>query len=216
MFITLEGIEGAGKSTQLPRLRRWLEGLGLSVLVSREPGGSPLGRLIRPLLLDARNQDLAPESELFLYMADRAQHVRRVIMPALAAGQVVLCDRFADSTVAYQGYGRGVDLERLAAMNQLAQAGLAPDLTLLFDLDAAAGLARARARNAQTGLSEAEGRFEALELDFHRRVRRGYLELAGAQAWRFRIVDAAREPDAVFEQARAFIAAALAGTAGPL
>ncbi len=211
MFITLEGIEGAGKSTQLPRLCCWLEGLGLSVLVSREPGGSPLGCQLRPLLLDARNRDLTPESELFLYMADRAQHVRRVIMPALAAGKVVLCDRFADSTVAYQGFGRGVDLEQLAAMNQLAQAGLSPDLTLLFDLEPEVGLARARARNAHTGLGEAEGRFEALELDFHRRVRQGYLELARRQAWRYRIVDAAREPDAVFEQARAFIAAALAG-----
>ena len=211
MFITLEGVEGAGKSTQIPRLRAWLEEMGLTVLVSREPGGSPLGRMIRPLLLDIRNQDLSPEGELFLYMADRAQHVRQVLLPALAADQIILCDRFADSTVAYQGYGRGVDIEQLTAMNKLAQAGLSPDLTLLFDLDVELGLRRARQRNAREGMSESEGRFEAEELDFHRRVRQGYLDLARQYAWRYRIVDAARCPDLVFERACTYIAAALAG-----
>lgn len=205
MFITLEGVEGSGKSSVVGRLQAWLEQLGLSVLVTREPGGSRLGQMIRPILLDARNDDLTAESELFLYMADRAQHVRQVLMPALAAGQVVLCDRFADSTVAYQGYGRGVDLSELAALNKVAQAGLQPDLTLLFDLDVTIGLERARKRNTELGIAQAEGRFEAEAMEFHQRIRGGFLALAEENAWRFRIIDASRSPDEVFEQARAYL-----------
>ena len=205
MFITLEGVEGSGKSSVVGRLQAWLEQLGLSVLVTREPGGSRLGQMIRPILLDARNDDLTAESEFFLYMADRAQHVRQVLMPALAAGQVVLCDRFADSTVAYQGYGRGVDLSELAALNKVAQAGLQPDLTLLFDLDVTIGLERARKRNTELGIAQAEGRFEAEAMEFHQRIRGGFLALAEENAWRFRIIDASRSPDEVFEQARAYL-----------
>lgn len=209
MFITFEGVEGSGKSSVIGRLQAWLEEMGLEVLVTREPGGSRLGQMIRPILLDARNDDLSAESELFLYMADRAQHVRQVLMPALAAGKLVLCDRFADSTTAYQGYGRGVDLSELAALNKVAQAGLQPDLTLLFDLDVKIGLERAIRRNAELGIAEAEGRFEAEALEFHQRIREGFLKLAADNAWRFRVVDASQTPDQVFEQARAHVAKAL-------
>lgn len=209
MFITLEGVEGSGKSSVIGPLQEWLQGLGLEVLVTLEPGGSRLGRMIRPILLDARNDDLSAESELFLYMADRAQHVRQVLMPALASGKIVLCDRFSDSTIAYQGYGRGVDLSELRALNKIAQAGLLPDLTLLFDVDVEIGIERARRRNSEQGIEEAEGRFEAEQLEFHQRVRDGYLMLAEENSWRFRVVDAMQAPGRVLEQARTYVLEAL-------
>ena len=147
MFISFEGTEGSGKSTALDLLCVALDRLGASPLRTREPGGSVLGKSLRTLLLDAR-QEVAPEAELFLYLADRAQHVRQVIRPALAAGRLVLPDRYADSTIVYQGYGRGLPVERLFELNQMAVGGLWPDLTLLFDLDPAVG-PRAKARNAE-------------------------------------------------------------------
>lgn len=205
MFITLEGVEGSGKSSVIGRLQSWLEEIGLSALVTREPGGSKLGQMLRPILLDARNDDLSAESELFLYMADRTQHVRQVLIPALSAGQIVLCDRFSDSTVAYQGYGRGVDLSQLVALNKVAQAGLLPDLTLLFDLDVKVGLERATKRNSEQGLTQTEGRFEAETLEFHQRIRDGYLKLAEENAWRFRIVDASKTPEQVYKQSLDYI-----------
>ena len=165
--------------------------------------------MIRPILLDARNDDLSAESELFLYMADRAQHVRQVLMPALASGKIVLCDRFSDSTIAYQGYGRGVDLSELRALNKIAQAGLLPDLTLLFDVDVEIGIERARRRNCEQGIEEAEGRFEAEQLEFHQRVRDGYLMLAEENSWRFKVVDAMQAPGRVLEQARTYVLEAL-------
>ena len=161
MFVTFEGIEGSGKSTAL----RLLAGL-LS---------------LRPILLDARTRGLSSRAELHLFLADRAQHVAEIIRPALEAGQTVLCDRFSDSTLAYQGYGRGHDVERLRRINAQATGGLAPDLTLLLDLSVSEGLERAGERNRAEGTVVSEGRFDAESLDFHERVRAGYLALAEAE-----------------------------------
>jgi len=199
MFISFEGMEGSGKSTVLERLCAALDKRGASYLRTREPGGSELGKSLRALLLDA-GQQVAPEAELFLYLADRAQHVRQVIRPNLEQGRLVLSDRYADSTIVYQGYGRELPVERLLEFNQLAVGGLWPDLTLLFDLEPRVGLARARARNAACGTEVSEGRFEAEALAFHQRVREGYLVWAGRFPGRFRIIDAGRSPEEVYVQ----------------
>ena len=198
MFITLEGIEGAGKGTVLRVLQAWLEAHGTPCLFTREPGGSALGQQLRALLLDARQQ-VAPEAELFLYLADRAQHVAEVIRPALASGLVVVSDRYADSTIVYQGYGRQLDTAELYHLNSLAVSGLWPDLTILLDVPPAIGLARARKRNAEMGLEIAEGRFEALEMAFHERTRNGYLHWASKHPERFAIVSAEDSPETVAE-----------------
>ena len=200
MFITFEGVEGSGKSTQIALAGDWLAARGRSVVSTRQPGGCALGLELRRILLDARNTTLDPTAELFLYLADRAQHVAEVIRPALADGACVLCDRYHDSTVAYQGFGRGLDVKRLTALGGLATGGLAPDLTVLLDIDPAAGLARARARNSAGGVSEREGRFENLEIAFHSRVRQGFLVLAAREPRRFAVVDAAGQPQEVFER----------------
>lgn len=204
MFITFEGMEGSGKSTALQRLCGDLEARGVSFLRTREPGGSELGKSLRALLLDAR-QEVAPEAELFLYLADRAQHVHQVIRPALAEERLVLSDRYADSTIVYQGYGRGLPVERLFELNRVAVDGLWPDLTIVFDLDPAVGLSRARARNADCGAEITEGRFEAEALAFHERVRNGYLAWAGRFPERFRVIAAARSPEEVYAQVRAVL-----------
>jgi dTMP kinase len=199
-FLTLEGVEGSGKSTQQALLARRLRGAGLVVLEVREPGGTPLGESLRPLLLHAQGAPPAPPAELFLYLAGRAQLAAEVIGPALAGGQVVLCDRFADSTAAYQGHGRGMDLELIARLNRLATAGVWPDLTVLLDLDPAAGLARLAGRAGAGGGAAGPGgldRFEREALAFHRRVRDGYLALARAEPDRFLVVDAAQDPAAI-------------------
>ncbi|MDR2075474.1 MAG: dTMP kinase [Desulfovibrio sp.] len=200
MFITFEGIEGAGKGTAMERTSQWLDRQGRRTRLTREPGGSALGRELRALLLD-REQSIEPEAELFLYLADRAQHVRQIIRPALARGETVLSDRYADSTLVYQGYGRGLDMAALITLQTLASGDLWPDLTFLLDLPPETGLERARARNKALGLERREGRFEAEDLAFHRRIRQGYLALA-AQHPRFRIIDAGRSPEAVFQDIR--------------
>ena len=209
MFVTFEGVEGSGKSTQIGRLTTALEATGRPLLVTRQPGGCELGRTLRAILLSQKSTGLADRAELFLYLADRAQHVAEVIRPALAAGQVVVCDRYVDSTVAYQGYGRGLDVDLLTRLNAVAIDGLMPDLTVLLDLDAAAGLTRALARNDAAGLAQSEGRFEAEHLDFHTRVRQGYLALAAAHPDRFAVVDAAPQPDQVAEAVWRAVAARL-------
>ena len=160
MFVTFEGIEGAGKSTAIDYLSSYLQARGHDPVLTREPGGSALGRRLRALLLDVRTGSIASRAELFLFLADRAQHVAEVIRPALEAGQVVLCDRFTDSTLAYQGYGRGLDTEYLRSLNTAATGGLAPDLTLLLDLPVRCGLERAGQRNRSEGMVIAEGRFD--------------------------------------------------------
>jgi dTMP kinase len=211
MFITFEGIEGSGKSTQIGLLAQALAERGLAATLTREPGGSGLGQTLRAILLSLETRDLNDRAELFLYLADRAQHVATIIRPALDAGGVVVCDRFADSTVAYQGHGRGLPLDLLLGFNQAAVAGTWPDLTILLDLDPATGLTRALARNRETGTSASEGRFEAEALDFHGRVRRGYLALAAAEPGRFVTIDAAGETQAVARQVWAAVAARLPG-----
>ena len=193
LFITLEGPEGAGKSTQLPRLCTWLEGQGRPVVATRNPGGTAIGRQIRQVLLDPANKAMVPMAELMLYAADRAQHVEEVVRPALASGAVVLCDRFGDSTLAYQGYGRGLDLTLLRALNEMASGGLRPDLTLLLDLPSEVGLARVAA-------SRAIDRLEDEAIAFHHRLREGYRALAAEEPDRFVVVDATQDPERVQAQ----------------
>ena len=202
MFITFEGMEGSGKSTAITRIGKWLEGFGREVVYTREPGGSELGCALRGILLDVRNSDIVPAAELFLYLADRAQHVARIVRPALERGAIVLSDRFVDSTIVYQGYGRGLDLPVLETLNAVAVNGAWPDLTLLFDLDAEVGLARAKGRNITEGKVMVEGRFEAESLAFHSRVREGFLDWAAKHPERFATIDAAQEMDLVFDEVK--------------
>lgn len=194
MFVTVEGVEGAGKSTLMGLLAFELEKRKLPFVRTREPGGCGLGAKIRPLLLDVSSR-VDSRAELFLFLADRAQHVAEVIRPALERGEWVLCDRYADSTIAYQGYGRGMDVERLQALNDDATGGLWPDRTLLLDLPVETGLARALARNGREGLSLSEGRFEAEALAFHERIREGFLARAARWPERFRVLDAGLSPE---------------------
>jgi dTMP kinase len=189
LFITFEGIEGSGKTTQLALLAERLRRRGLKVLTTREPGGCPIADAIRRILLDPANHGMAPRAELLLYAAARAQHVAEVILPALAEEQVVLCDRYTDATLAYQGYGRHLDMGLIEHLNEIASEGCRPDLTLLLDMPESAGLERALQRNATQDLVS-EGRFEQETRAFHGRVREGYLELARRQPGRFRIIDA--------------------------
>ncbi|MBI2354926.1 MAG: dTMP kinase [Deltaproteobacteria bacterium] len=183
-FITFEGIEGCGKTTQVRLLGERLEALGYRVVTTREPGGCPISDQIRSILLDAGNRGMQPLTELLLYAAARAQHVAEVIRPALESGCVVLCDRFTDATIAYQSFGRGIGRATIDPLNTLACQDLLPDLTILIDCDAEVGLARARQRiEAATG--PREERFELESLEFHRRVRDGYLSLAEREPGRF-------------------------------
>lgn len=195
-FITLEGGEGAGKSTLLAGLRAHLENRGVSLLLTREPGGSDLGEAVRAIVLDPAQRSLCAESELLLMFASRAQLVRETIAPALDAGRWVLCDRFVDASYAYQGGGRGQPVERIAALEQWACAGLVPDLTLLLDLPVATGRARAAGRGAADRIEvEADGFFE--------RVRETYRTRAANEPQRFRVIDASEPPDAVLRDATA-------------
>ena len=182
MFITLEGGEGVGKTTQQALLALQLRQAGYPCLCTREPGGTALGRALREILL--HGDPLTPLAELFLYAADRAEHVQKCILPALAAGQVVVCDRFTDSTLAYQGYGRGLDLEKIRQLNHLATGGLQPHLTLWLDLPPEVGLAR-------SGLAD---RLEQERLEFHRRVHQGFQTLAAAEPQRIVRIDAEGSP----------------------
>ncbi len=208
-FITLEGIEGSGKTTQLLRLQEHLRTLGHQVAVTREPGGCRISDAIRTLLLHPGNHSIAPHTELLLYSAARAQHVAEFIIPALGQGKIVLCDRFADATTVYQGAGRGLDMAQLETINRFASKGLIPDLTLLLDYPVEDGLPRARARNHRDNL-EAEGRFELEPLDFHQRIRQGYLDLA-AREKRFRVIDAQGDEDAVAKRMITVVDLFLAG-----
>jgi len=205
MFITLEGPEGSGKTTQLTPLASHLTGRGYDCLVTREPGGTPIGAKIRRILLDPDSRGMAPLAELFLYEADRAEHLARRIRPALEDGKVVVCDRFYDATVAYQGYGRGLPLDFLHHLHRVLTAELAPDLTLLLDLPPETGLDRTWDQLQTGGRDAAEVRFEEETLAFHRRVRAGYLELARSEPQRFRIVDAARDAEQVTAEILALV-----------
>lgn len=186
MFITLEGPEGSGKSSQIAMLADFLCAQGYSVVQTREPGGTPIGDQIRACLHDVNNTAMNAVTEVLLYSASRAQHVAELIRPALQAGRVVLCDRFADSTIAYQGYGRGLNLADLHTLTAVATQGLKPHLTILLDIDVARGLAR-----RQSGGDEMN-RLDLEALSFHQRVREGYHILAAAAPERWVVVDAER------------------------
>ncbi len=203
LFITFEGGEGSGKSTQIERLAARLMRRGLDPVVTREPGGTPLGEVARTLLLDPARRP-QPQTEGFLLEAARAELVALVIRPALDAGRVVLCDRYADSTLAYQGGGRGLETEALGALNRLATGDLSPELTFLFDLDPAVGLAR------RAGAGDAN-RLDREPEAFHRRVRERYLELARREPARIVVIDAAGPPEALEAQIAAAVEARLAG-----
>ncbi len=202
MFITFEGIEGSGKSTQIRRAAAYLRDRSVSVLPTREPGGTPIGTKIRALLLDPENEDLDPKAELLLYMADRVQHVKTRVQPALLKGSVVLCDRYFDATVVYQGTGRGIDAALILDLYRLLLGAFKPDLTLLFDLPPRTGLARAWGEVESGGRSVRETRFEKEALAFHEAIRAGYLALARNEPDRFRVIDAAQPIDAVWEAVR--------------
>ncbi|BAC88619.1 dTMP kinase [Gloeobacter violaceus] len=199
MFITFEGGEGCGKTTQLTLLGDWLEKRCHRVVRTREPGGTALGRSLRGLLLDARSE-ITPTAELLLYATDRAEHLARVVRPALASGAAVLCDRFSDSTVAYQGYGRGLDLGLIERLNAIATGGLLPDLTFWLKLDPQAGLVRRLASNGNT-----PDRIEAETLAFHQRVHMGFAALANRYPGRIRPVDAGLSVEATAEQIRSAV-----------
>ena len=199
VLITFEGVEGSGKTTQMLRLARWLKGQGHQVERTREPDGTALGVAIRRLF----ERGPQPLAEMFLFLAARHQHVAQRIRPWLGRGRVVLCDRYTDATVAYQGYARGLDPEMIRELNVRATGGILPDLTLLFDLDPAAGFRRIGRRRRDE--------FERQALAFHRRVRRGYLEIQRAEPKRVRMVDAAKAPPAVAAAVQAIVGEFLRG-----
>ena len=192
IFVTFEGIEGSGKTTQIRRLSAHLAAKKIPHVVTREPGGTPLSDEIRGLVLVPREETVSPEAELLLYEAARAQHVRGLILPALVSGRAVLCDRFCDATTAYQAHARGLDAGEVERLNRFASGGVVPALTLLFDLPPEAGFARIQGRGA------ARDRLERESLDFHRAVRQGYLLLAGRDPGRIVRIDAGAPEEEVF------------------
>lgn len=197
MFITFEGGEGCGKSTQLRLLATRLQSAGFAVRALREPGGTEAGEAIRAILLHPDHAGLDARAELLLYEAARAQLVAEVIEPALSAGEVVLCDRFFDSTTAYQGYGRGLELDQIDTLNAAATGGINPDLTILLDIDPVTGLERATRHGAD--------RLESEDISFHQRVREGFLAIAASHRDRVRVIDASGTVDEVAEQVAALI-----------
>ncbi|HLW61542.1 MAG TPA: dTMP kinase [bacterium] len=203
IFITLEGPEGAGKTTQGRLLADYLRGGGREVVCVREPGGTAIGERIRTLLLDPAHCDMTPCTEMLLFAASRAQLVREVVVPALRAGRWVVCDRFVDASLAYQGVGRGLDVEVVRSVNAAATDGLAPDLTVLLDIDPATGLARARAKTDVSARTRGAGdRMEQEVLAFHQRVREGFLSLAQKEPQRIAVIDARGPVGAVQDQIR--------------
>lgn len=199
MFVALEGPEGSGKSTAAAGLANLLQQAGRGVVVTREPGAGELGQRIRSILLDG--PDMPPLSELFLFLADRANHMVETIKPAIDSGKVVLCDRHADSTVVYQGHARGLDVAELRRLNALATGGIKPDLVLLFDLQVEVGLARV----------ESKDRLDAEPVSFHEKVRAGFLAEASLDPGRWVVLDASQEPEKVLADAWQALSAALAG-----
>ena len=199
LFVAFEGGEGAGKTTQIERAAVWLRAQGREVVQTREPGGTPLGRELRRLLLDPAGE-VSPRAEALIYAADRAHHVETLIRPSLAAGRVVLTDRYVDSTLAYQGAGRGLSIEQARVITEWATGGLLPDLTVLLDVDPRIGLARAGARASPD-------RLEAASLEFHQAVRAGFRALAAAEPERYLVLDAAADPADLAEAVRAAITA---------
>jgi dTMP kinase len=189
IFITLEGVEGSGKTTQIELLEKVLEAKGLQVIKTQEPGGTKIGAMIRKILLDPKNKEIDPVTELLLYSASRVQHMKEVILPAIKAGKIVLCDRFSDATIAYQGFGRGLDLDEIKKLDLLLTGNMKPSLTFLLDLDPEKGLLRAKKR-IEKNSSVREGRIEQEGFSFHKRVREGYLKLAEEEPDRIKVIGA--------------------------
>lgn len=189
-FVTIEGPDGAGKTTQVKKISDYLKSRGFKVLVTREPGGTPLGEKLREVLLTSEGESPVPEAEALIYAASRAQLVKKVIEPTLDKGFIILCDRFVDSSLAYQGWARGLGIEELARINRWFLQDIWPDLTIVLDIDPAQSLNR---------LSGKKDRLESETLDFHRKVREGFLKLKDLYPQRIKIVDAAQNPDAIFK-----------------
>lgn len=198
-FVTFEGIDGCGKSTQAKLLAQRLSADGLTVVATREPGGTVIAEKIRSLLIDPAHGEMVNECELLLYLAARAQHLRERIIPAVRNGTIVVCDRFQDATYAYQGYGRSLPLATLQSLNSFATGGINPDLTFIIDLPVATAFARMSAMNKR------QDRLEATGEDFFKRIREGYLSLAGASPGRVRILDGAAEAETIAEQVYALV-----------
>jgi len=193
LFITFEGADGCGKTTQLKLLKEYLENKGFEVLLTREPGGVGLGEKIREILLNY-DGDVSSKAEAFLFLADRAQNIDNIVKPAIEAGKIVLCDRHTDSTIAYQGYGRGVDLQQLKMLNNLATGGFKPDLTYVFDIDV---------ETSQKRVGKVKDRMEAAGVEFHNRVREGYLAIAKDEPSRVRVINSTDTIENIFEQVKA-------------
>jgi len=204
LFITFEGVEGSGKTTQIRRLKTYLARKGIPCMVTREPGGTCIGDQVRRILLNPDHKGLDPLAELFLYEAARAQHIKEFIKPLLKKKGVILCDRFADASVAYQGEGRRLGVKLVERLNQLATDGLKPDVTFLLDCPTGVGLKRAIRRN-EVLKQEKEGRFEKEKIQFHNRVRKGYLSLARKEPRRVKVIDTRKGEDMVFEEIQKII-----------
>lgn len=205
MFITLEGPDGSGKTSQLPALKEFLQDAGYEVVLTREPGGTPVGNQIREVLMNLKNVSITPRTEILLFLAARAQHVEELIRPALAAGKIVLCDRFGDSTLAYQGFGHRIDLDTLQMLLDFSTGGLKPDLTLLMDVPVEVGMERKRVNSTEWN------RLDAYTLAFHERVRQGYFALAEAEPARWVIIDATKDKDSVQKALQTAVTSRLVG-----
>ncbi len=196
-LISFEGLDGAGKTTQMDLLERWLQSRGVPYVRTREPGGTPLGVEIRRLLLNRPELAIEPLAEAFLFQADRAQHFAKLVIPALSAGKLVITDRCFDASIAYQGYGRGVGAEPVEQLSMLATRGYVPDLTILLDLAPSEVHRRTETSNDQSGTREERTRFDAEAEDFHRRVQEGFRALARAHPERIQVIDASRSPEEI-------------------
>lgn len=211
MFITFEGIEGCGKTTQIRLLSEELTRRGLDCIATREPGGTSIGEAIRGIFLHCAHDDMLPTTELLLVTAARAQHVEHVIKPNLKAGKIVLCDRYVDATVAYQGFAAGLGLEMVMRSHELFIESLMPDITILIDCPVEIGLMRSRERNKTAGRQIDEGRFEELDYTFHERVRQGYLEQSRREPDRFEVVNADGTPDQIQQRIAGAVLKRLSG-----
>lgn len=209
MFITFEGIEGSGKTTQINHILGFLTSKGHKCIATREPGDTRIGKKIRSILLDPENSDLVPLAELFLYAADRIQHITERIIPSLSDGTVVVCDRFFDATTAYQGYARGLDITTIEEIHKLVLGDLKPDITILFDLSPEVGLKRAWQQIDNGSRSNVETRFEKEKIPFHEKVRNGYLKLAAEEPERFFVINASKSEIDVKKQIEAIISVKL-------